>query len=44
MEQKQEKEKRNIWLDVATFVVNKRKAIMILFVFAIISMVSVREH
>ena len=44
MEQKQEKEKRNFWLDVATFVVNKRKAIVILFVFAIIySVLSVNK-
>ena len=44
MGQKQEKEKRNFWLDVATFVVNKRKAIVILFVFAIIySVLSVNK-
>lgn len=36
MEPKEEKKKGNFWLAVATFIVNKRKAIMILFVFAII--------
>ncbi len=36
MEAKEEKKKGNFWLAVATFIVNKRKAIMILFVFAII--------
>lgn len=36
MEPKEEKKKGNFWLAVATFIVNKRKAIMVLFVFAII--------
>jgi predicted RND superfamily exporter protein len=36
MEEKQEKEKGNFWLTVASFIVNKRKAIEILFVLAII--------
>lgn len=36
METKEEKKKGNFWLTVATFIVSKRKAIMILFVFAII--------
>lgn len=36
MEEKEQKKKGNFWLAVATFIVNKRKAIMILFVFAII--------
>lgn len=36
MEEKEEKKKGNFWLTVATFIVNKRKAIMILFVFAIV--------
>ncbi len=36
MEAKEEKKKGNFWLTVATFIVNKRKAILILFVFAII--------
>ena len=37
MEEKQEKEKGNFWLTVATFIVNKRKAIYVLFFIAIIS-------
>lgn len=36
MEEKEKKEKGNFWLTVATFIVNKRKAIEILFVLAII--------
>lgn len=36
MEEKQEKEKGNFWLTVASFIVNKRKAIEILFVLAMI--------
>lgn len=36
MKETQEKEKGNFWLTVATFIVNKRKAIEILFIFAII--------
>ena len=35
-EEKQEKEKGNFWLTVASFIVNKRKAIEILFVLAMI--------
>ena len=35
MEEKQEKEKGNFWLTVASFIVNKRKAIEILFVLSI---------
>ena len=34
--EKEEKKKGNFWLTVATFIVNKRKAIEILFVLAII--------
>ena len=38
------KERGNFWLTVATFIVNKRKAIMILFIFAIIySVLSVNK-
>ena len=36
MSEKQGKEKGNFWLTVASFIVNKRKAIEILFVLAII--------
>ena len=36
MEEKQEKEKGNFWLTVAYIILNKRKAIEILFVLAII--------
>lgn len=36
MKEKEEKKKGNFWLTVATFIVNKRKAIEILFVLAII--------
>ncbi len=36
MEEKEPKKKGNFWLTVSTFIVNKRKAILILFVFAII--------
>lgn len=36
MKETKEKEKGNFWLTVATFIVNKRKAIEILFIFAII--------
>ena len=36
MEEKEKKEKGNFWLTVATFIVNKRKAIEILFILAII--------
>ena len=36
MEEKEKKEKGNFWLTVSTFIVNKRKAIEILFVLAII--------
>ena len=36
MEEKQEKEKGNFWLTVVSFIVNKRKAIEILFVLAMI--------
>ena len=44
MEEKQKKEKGNFWLTVATFIVNKRKAIEILFVLAIIySVLSVNK-
>lgn len=44
MEEKEEKKSGNFWLTVATFVVNKRKAILILFVFAIIySVLSVNK-
>lgn len=44
MEAKEEKKDGNFWLTVATFIVNKRKAIMILFVFAIIySILSVNK-
>ena len=35
MKEKEEKKKGNFWLTVATFIVNKRKAIDILFVLAI---------
>ena len=44
MEEKQEKEKGNFWLTVASFIVNKRKAIEILFVLAIIySVLSIND-
>lgn len=44
MEEKQEKKKGNFWLTLATFIVDKRKAIEILFVFAIIySVLSVNK-
>lgn len=44
MEAKQEKKKGNLWLTVAAFIVNKRKAIMLLFVFAIVySILSVNK-
>ncbi len=44
MDTNEEKKKGNFWLTVATFIVNKRKAIMILFVFAIIySVLSVNK-
>lgn len=44
MEEKEEKKGGNFWLTVATFIVNKRKAILILFVFAIIySIMSVNK-
>lgn len=44
MEEKEEKKSGNFWLTVATFIVNKRKAILILFVFAIIySVLSVNK-
>lgn len=36
MKEQEEKKKGNLWLTVATFIVNKRKAIEILFVLAII--------
>ena len=36
MKEQEEKKKGNLWLTVATFIVNKRKAIEILFVMAII--------
>lgn len=36
MEEKQEKQKGNFWLVVSTFIVNKRKAIEILFILAIV--------
>lgn len=36
MKEKEEKQKGNFWLTVSTFIVNKRKAIEILFIFAII--------
>ena len=36
MKEKEEKQKGNFWLSVATFIVNKRKAIEVLFVLAII--------
>ncbi len=36
MKEKEEKKKGNFWLTLASFIVDKRKAIMILFVFAII--------
>lgn len=44
MEEKEKKKGGNFWLTLATFIVNKRKAIMILFVFAIIySVLSVNK-
>ena len=44
MEEKQEKKKGNFWLSLATFIVDKRKAIEILFVVAIIySVLSVNK-
>lgn len=44
MEEKQTKKKGNFWLTLATFIVNKRKAIEILFIFAIIySVLSVNK-
>lgn len=44
MEEKQKKKKGNFWLTLATFIVNKRKAIEVLFVFAIIySVLSVNK-
>lgn len=44
MEEKQEKKKGNFWLTLATFIVDKRKAIEILFVVAIIySVLSVNK-
>lgn len=44
MEEKQEKKKENFWLTLAAFIVDKRKAIEILFVFAIIySVLSVNK-
>ena len=36
MKEKEEKQKGNFWLTAATFIVNKRKAIEILFILAII--------
>lgn len=39
MKEQEEKKKGNLWLTVATFIVNKRKAIEILFVLAIIYIV-----
>ena len=36
MKEQEKKKKGNLWLTVATFIVNKRKAIEILFVLAII--------
>lgn len=44
MEEKEKKKKGNIWLSLASFIVDKRKAIEILFVFAIIySILSVNK-
>ena len=44
MNEKEEKKKGNFWLTLATFIVDKRKAILILFVFAIIySIVSINK-
>ena len=44
MEQKEKKKKENVWISLATFIVDKRKAIEILFIFAIIySVLSVNK-
>ncbi len=45
MKEKEEKQKGNFWLTAATFIVNKRKAIEILFILAIIySVLSINKY